>query len=155
MKLLIFGATGSIGNYLFNKFNILDNTVYGTTTKLENITKNILLVDNTNYENLLELPKLDAIIWAHGYNFSDNINNFDISKFDNIIDVNISFILKTLNYLLNNNKINNNAKMVIISSIWEESTRPNKLSYTISKSALSGLVKNIAYDLSSKNIFLK
>ena len=154
MKLLIFGATGSIGNHLFNKFNILDNTVYGTTTKLENITENIILVDNTNYVNLLELPNLDAIIWAHGYNFSDNINNFDVSKFNTIIDINISFILNTLNYLLNNNKINDNAKMVIISSIWEESTRPNKLSYTISKAALSGLVKNLAYDLSSKNILI-
>jgi NAD(P)-dependent dehydrogenase (short-subunit alcohol dehydrogenase family) len=154
MKLLIFGATGSIGNHLFNKFNILDNTVYGTTTKLENIKDNIILVDNTNYVNLLELPNLDAIIWAHGYNFSDNINNFDVSKFNTIMDTNVSFILNTLNYLLNNNKINNNAKMVIISSIWEESTRPNKLSYTISKAALSGLVKNIAYDLSTKNILI-
>ena len=154
MKLLIFGATGSIGNYLYNKFNISDNIVYGTTTKLENIKDNIILVDNTNYINLLELPNLDAIVWAHGYNFSDNINNFDVSKFNTIIDANVSFILNTLTYLLNNNKINNNAKMVIISSIWEESTRPNKLSYTISKAALSGLVKNVAYDLSSKNILI-
>jgi NAD(P)-dependent dehydrogenase (short-subunit alcohol dehydrogenase family) len=71
-----------------------------------------------------------------------------------MIDANVSFILNTLHYLLNNNKINNSAKMVIISSIWEESTRPNKLSYTISKSALSGLVKNISYDLSSRNILI-
>jgi NAD(P)-dependent dehydrogenase (short-subunit alcohol dehydrogenase family) len=71
-----------------------------------------------------------------------------------MINANVSFILNTLNYLLDNNKINNSAKMVIISSIWEESTRPNKLSYTISKAALSGLVKNISYDLSSKNILI-
>jgi NAD(P)-dependent dehydrogenase (short-subunit alcohol dehydrogenase family) len=71
-----------------------------------------------------------------------------------MIDANVSFILNTLHYLLDNNKINDNAKMVIISSIWEESTRPNKLSYTISKSALSGLVKNIAIDLSSRNILI-
>ena len=44
--------------------------------------------------------------------------------------------------------------MVIVSSIWEELTRENKLSYTISKAALSGLVKNVAYDLSSKNILI-
>jgi NAD(P)-dependent dehydrogenase (short-subunit alcohol dehydrogenase family) len=56
--------------------------------------------------------------------------------------------------LIKNNKINDNAKMVIISSIWEEFTKENKLSYTISKTALSGLVKNIAYDLSSKNILI-
>jgi len=56
--------------------------------------------------------------------------------------------------LLKNDKINNNAKLVIISSIWEELTRENKLSYTISKAALSGLVKNISYDLSEKNILV-
>ena len=59
-----------------------------------------------------------------------------------------------MNFLLKNNKINNNAKMVIVSSIWEELTRENKLSYSISKAALSGLVKNVAYDLSSKNILI-
>jgi NAD(P)-dependent dehydrogenase (short-subunit alcohol dehydrogenase family) len=80
--------------------------------------------------------------------------NFDISNFNTMINANISFILNTLHYLLDNNKINNSAKMVIISSIWEESTRPNKLSYTISKAALSGLVKNVSYDLSSKNILI-
>jgi NAD(P)-dependent dehydrogenase (short-subunit alcohol dehydrogenase family) len=44
--------------------------------------------------------------------------------------------------------------MVIVSSIWEKLTRANKLSYTISKSALSGMVKNIAYDLSKDNILI-
>ena len=44
--------------------------------------------------------------------------------------------------------------MVIVSSIWEEFSRENKLSYSISKAALSGLVKNIAFDLSSKNILV-
>ena len=60
----------------------------------------------------------------------------------------------TLNFLLKNNKINDGAKMVIISSIWEELTRENKLSYSISKAALSGLVKNTSYELSSKNILI-
>jgi len=39
----------------------------------------------------------------------------------------VIFILNTLNKLLKLNKINNNCKMVIISSIWEEFTRDNKL----------------------------
>ena len=70
------------------------------------------------------------------------------------MNANVKFILITMNFLLKNNKINNNAKMVIVSSIWEELTRENKLSYSISKAALSGLVKNVAYDLSSKNILV-
>ena len=71
-----------------------------------------------------------------------------------IMNINVLFILKTLNFLLKHNKINNNAKLVIISSIWEELSRDNKLSYSISKSALSGMVKNLSYDLSEKNILI-
>jgi NAD(P)-dependent dehydrogenase (short-subunit alcohol dehydrogenase family) len=56
--------------------------------------------------------------------------------------------------MLREDKIAEGAKMVIISSIWEEFSRENKLSYSISKSALSGLVKNLSYDLSSKNILI-
>jgi len=67
---------------------------------------------------------------------------------------NVGFILKTMHYLVENDKLANGAKMVIVSSIWEEFTRENKLSYTISKAALSGLVKNTAYDLSKKNILI-
>jgi NAD(P)-dependent dehydrogenase (short-subunit alcohol dehydrogenase family) len=70
------------------------------------------------------------------------------------MDGNVTFVLNTLNTLLKENKIQDNAKIVIISSIWEEFTRENKLSYSISKAALSGLVKNLSYDLSSKNILI-
>lgn len=154
MNSLIFGATGSIGNYVFNEFNKCGINTIGTTSSLDKISNNIIYVSNEYYTNLKNVKNIDIIVWAHGFNFSDNINNFDINKFNTMIDANVSFILNTLHYLLDNNKINNSAKMVIISSIWEQSTRPNKLSYTISKAALSGLVKNISYDLSSKNILI-
>ena len=154
MHAIVFGATGSIGNYVFNEFNKCGINTIGTTSSLDKVTGNIIYVSNEDYTNLKNIKNIDIIVWAHGYNFSDNINNFDINKFNTMIDANVSFILNTLHYLLDNNKINNSAKMVIISSIWEQSTRPNKLSYTISKAALSGLVKNISYDLSSKNILI-
>jgi hypothetical protein len=154
MHALVFGAQGSIGNYIFNEFNKSNINTIGTTSSLDKVTENVIYVTNENYINLKDIHSVDIVIWAHGYNFSDNITNFNITNFNTMIDANVSFILNTLHYLLDNNKINNSAKMVIISSIWEESTRPNKLSYTISKAALSGLVKNVSYDLSSKNILI-
>ena len=154
MRNLIFGATGSIGNYIFDSLKKEGHNVTGTTSSNEKITDNIIYVNNDNLESLNTIGNIDSIVWAQGYNFSDNILNFDNNNFNKIIDANVTFILKTLNYLHINNKINDNAKLVIISSIWEEFTRENKLSYTISKSALSGMVKNLAYDLSSKNILI-
>jgi NAD(P)-dependent dehydrogenase (short-subunit alcohol dehydrogenase family) len=154
MRSLIFGATGSIGNYIFDCLKKDGHSVTGTTSSLEKIKENIIYVNNDNLESLNIIENIDTIVWAQGYNFSDNILNFNNNNFNKIIDANVTFILKTLNYLLINNKINDNGKLVIISSIWEEFTRENKLSYTISKSALSGMVKNLAYDLSFKNILI-
>jgi NAD(P)-dependent dehydrogenase (short-subunit alcohol dehydrogenase family) len=154
MKALVFGAQGSIGNYIFEQFKIDGIETLGTTTNIDKITSDIIWVDINNLCNLLTIENLDIIVWAQGHNFNDNIYNFDTENFDNMMNANVKFILITMNYLLKNNKIKNNAKMVIVSSIWEELTRENKLSYSISKAALSGFVKNSAYDLSSKNILI-
>lgn len=154
MHSLIFGATGSIGNYIFDALKKEGHNVIGTTSSMEKIKEHIIYVNNDNLESLNTIENIDTIVWAQGYNFSDNILTFDNNNFNKIIDANVTFILKTLNYLLLNNKINDNGKLVIISSIWEEFTRENKLSYTISKSALSGMVKNLAFDLSFKNILI-
>jgi 3-oxoacyl-[acyl-carrier protein] reductase len=151
-KIIIFGASGSIGNFVYNKFlEDTENTVYGTTSNNNN---NFIFVSNEHLDLLENIENVDIVIWAQGYNFNDNINSFNEDEYLKIMNVNVLFILKTMNFLLSRNKIKENAKMVIISSIWEELTRDNKLSYTISKSALSGLVKNVAFDLSSKNILI-
>lgn len=154
MKALIFGACGSIGKYIFENFHVDNIDTIGTTKNINNINTKNIFVDINNLNNLLEIENIDIIVWAHGSNYNDNIFNFDSENFNSIIDTNVKFILITLNYLLINDKINNGAKLVIISSIWEEQTRKNKLSYSISKAALSGLVKNVSYDLSAKNILI-
>ena len=99
---------------------------------------------------IFNIPNTNRIVFDYNaYKLYAHPDNFDT-----IIDVNVKFILVTLNKLLINNKINDGAKLVIVSSIWEELTRENKLSYSISKAALSGRVKNIAYDLSKNNILI-
>lgn len=148
---LIFGATGSIGNYLFNKFSNENINVIGTTTNKDKLNSNTIYVTNDYLNNLQTIPDINMIIWAHGSNCSDNITTFNCDTFDKMIDANVKFILNTLNYLLINNKILKNSKMVIVSSIWQDLTKENKLSYSITKSSLNCLVKNIAYDLSSLN----
>jgi 3-oxoacyl-[acyl-carrier protein] reductase len=154
MRALIFGSLGSIGKYINDNF-VNDNiSCIGTTTNINKTNEHIIYVDNEHLENLLKIENVDIVIWAHGHNFNDNINNFNNTNFINMINVNVTFIINTLNFLLTNNKLNYGCKLVIISSIWEELTRENKLSYTISKAALSGLVKNVAYDLSKHNILI-
>lgn len=154
-NVLIFGCSGSIGSYIFDKFrNNNSYNVLGTTTNKTKVTNNILCVTNDDMKELDNINNVDIIIWAHGTNMNDNINNFNNEMFKTIIDVNVTFILNTLNYLLIHDKINFGAKMAIISSIYEFCTRENKLSYSISKTALRALVKNVSFDLSSKNVLI-
>jgi hypothetical protein len=154
MTVLIFGACGSIGSHIFSKFEMEGYKVIGTTSNNEKIINNIIYVDKDHLDNLQNIGNINVVIWAHGYNFNDTIETFDENKFDTMIGANVTFILNTLHFLLKHNKIIDNSKMVIISSIWEEFTRENKLSYSISKAALSGMVKNMAYDLSGRNILI-
>lgn len=154
MKGIVFGAKGSIGGYIFNEFSKENIEVVGTTSNLQSVTENVILVKNDNLESLKTIEPVDIVVWASGDNCNDNVNNYDATIFNRIMDANVTFILNTLHFLLENNKINDNAKIVIISSIWEELSRENKLSYSISKAALSGLVKNASYDLSDRNILI-
>jgi len=154
MNAIIFGAKGSIGNYIFDKYTENNINVIGTTTNKNNISDKIIFVDKDNMDSLISMDKVNIVVYANGLNCNDNINNYENNNFINIMNANVIFILDTLKLLLTHNKLNPNTKIVIISSIWEEFTRENKLSYTISKSSLSGLVKNIAYDLSEHNILI-
>jgi len=152
---LIFGATGSIGNFVFTSMHNEGYNVYGTTSKETKTNDKIIHVAYDNINNLNAITeKISSVVWAMGDNCNDNISTFDETRYNEIMTANVGFILKTMHYLVENDKLANGAKMVIVSSIWEEFTRENKLSYTISKAALSGLVKNTAYDLSKKNILI-
>jgi short-subunit dehydrogenase len=155
MNYIIFGATGSIGTHISNKIKQSNyNVIETSSNKDKALCKNILFVDNDNLDNLKDINNITGIIWAHGINTNDNISTVDLNITKEIFDVNVCFIINTLNYLLKNNKINNNANLIIISSIWEHTTRDNKLSYSLTKSALSNVVKSLSYDLSFKNILI-
>ena len=153
-NILVFGVTGSVGSHVYESFKKIDDEKYnviGTSSKYDN---KFLYVTNDNLANLISINNLDIVIWCNGTNINDNIYNFNEDNYLNVMNVNVNFILKTLNFLLVNNKINNNCKMVLISSIWEKYVRENKMSYTISKSALGGVVRSLSCDLSDKNILI-
>jgi NAD(P)-dependent dehydrogenase (short-subunit alcohol dehydrogenase family) len=49
--------------------------------------------------------------------------------------------------LLKNNLLTKPSRLCVISSIWQEIARQNKLSYCVSKSALKGLILSLANDM--------
>ena len=148
MKIILFGATGQIGSVinkrLSEKFEIIQIS-----------SKKIITSANAEAEILDQVKNknsIDGVIWSQGINQNDSILDFKLSQFEAMIDANLKFILYTTNAILDLELLKNPSSLVIISSIWQEFAKKNKLSYSISKAALSALVKSLALDLSERNI---
>ena len=156
-RCLIFGGFGAIGSAVALEFEKNSFEVWRTSrASRANEPKSIVavgksVVDGTSFDLL---PQFDAVVWAQGSNLNDSIVEYKADEFDEVLNANVKFVASTLSSLLIQNKILPGAKICIVSSIWQDAIRPNKLSYSVSKSALSGLVKSVALDLSSQEIFV-
>ena len=153
--LLVFGGNSLIAKDIIQKIQGKYKLNIITTSSKNN--NDLLYFDFNNedsYKNLLTLDNVDYVLWSQGYNVNDSIMTLNKDDYLKSMDVNINYIVLSLNYLIRNNKINTNARLCIISSIWQEYVRNNKLSYSVSKSAISGLVKSVACDLAEKNILI-
>ena len=151
--MLVLGATGSIGGYLMNNFLKHGCNVIGTGRSEPN-HEGMIRVTLENMDALVECRELDVVVWAQGLNTNDNVHSFDDGIFNEMMKGNVEFVLKTLQYLLEKGCVVEGAKMVVVSSVYQNVTRRNKLSYSITKSALSGVIKGLGYDLASRNILM-
>lgn len=92
----------------------------------------------------------DAVCWAQGANVNDTIRDFEAKSHENLYNANVMFILLTLQTLLVNQLLSANARLCVISSIWQDIARQSKLSYSITKAALRGLVLSASADLAAE-----
>jgi len=156
-RCLVFGGFGALGSAVALKFEKNSFEVWRTSrSSRANEPKSIVAVGESvaDATSIDLLPQFDAVVWAQGSNLNDSIIEFKSGDFDEVLNANVKFVVSTLSSLLAKNKVLPGAKICIVSSIWQDAVRPNKLSYSVSKSALSGLVKSVALDLSSQEIFV-
>jgi len=137
---LVFGASGSIGAECSKTLDLI-----GQVTRINS--------DYTGLTKSIEgTTKFDGVIWAQGLNLNDTVAEFNVTKFNEVIDANVLYVLETAKILLDRNKISNGSNLVVISSIWSQLGRPNKLTYAVTKSAVSAAVRSMAIDLGEKGI---
>lgn len=151
-KLLLFGASGSIGSAIASKFASHSWDVVGVTrgpsSSGASISWNLLGNDApVPLESLRHYEAFDAVCWAQGQNCNDSIYHFDEQLHRDVYEANVIYILKSLSILLDNNLLQKPAKLCVISSIWQNLSRQKKLSYGVSKAAIQGLVLSIANDI--------
>ena len=149
---LVFGGSGQIGSACADALRGQQFEVIATSRQGG---EGIAAYDP--FINKFALPgegAFDAVVWAQGANLSDSIVDFDADKHRAIYDANVLFVLESLHALLVSERLAVGARLCVISSIWQTSARPNKLSYTVSKAALQGLVLSAATDLAERGILV-
>lgn len=145
---LVFGGTGAIGSAVADALRDAGFAVTGTARQGGD---GILAVDpakgQSGLASLDALPALDAVVWAQGANVNDSAQDVQASSYEGVMAANVTYVVGTLGHLLRTERLAAPARMVVVSSIWEQVARPGKFSYTVSKAALGGLVRAAAADL--------
>jgi len=150
MTVLVFGASGTLGSQTLR--TLIESGQNPVGIYRSNPPPHGLLLDSDEkwIEHLKRIPEIKAAVFAQGVNFNDEIS--DPSSFDNAMEANLLFVIRSLSKLLNSGILRSGGSVVIVSSVWQEFSRPNKLSYSVTKSALRGLVNSLVADLAPKGI---
>ena len=158
----MFGASGAIGGHLCSWFEAHDYEVLAVSRSGRaplGKKGGILPIEWDPLTEMEQVPELleghiNAVVWAQGQNFNDNINSFELAAHEEMYRANVVYIMKTLQSLLKRKMLAEDSRLCLISSIWQNIARQNKLSYTVTKSALQGLVQSLAIDLGDKGILV-
>ena len=147
-KLLIFGGTGVLGAAIAAKYEANGYQVtYGVRTISNPANQFQLPLTDGPVPDLLKGELFDTVIFAQGANNNDSVINHSPDDLNRLFEANVSFISTTSQALIGHNLIKHKAKIVILSSFWEQITRGEKMSYTVTKAAVGGLVRSMAVDL--------
>jgi NAD(P)-dependent dehydrogenase (short-subunit alcohol dehydrogenase family) len=149
MKILVFGGNGSIGKEIAKQLSS-EHDVFIASHK--DSKDSLAKFETDSFAGVLENGPYDGVVWATGKNINDNIGELSYHQYQDILEANLNFIVKTLSSLIQSKSINNGASLVLISSIWQDFARNNKFSYSVSKSALSGMIKSLSVDLGPRGI---
>ena len=145
MKAIVFGANGQLGKSIVDDL-LLKGFEVATTSRESKVTE---FQTKDGFAQIISSEmKFDACIWAQGQNVNDTLES--ATNFESIIDANLIFTVNSLRVLLENNLLNEGARMVVLSSVWQSLSRTNKFSYSVAKSAIVGLVNSFIADYSSR-----
>ena len=154
-RFLVFGATGAIGSVIVEDALTRGWQVTGVARRApETLPEGVSFIAydpaGSSEEIWSALPPFDAVCWSQGANLNDSVATVDLAKHMELYQANCVYILATLQALLKLDKLRAPAKLCVISSIWQNLARQNKLTYCMTKAALQGLVLSASADLAAQ-----
>ena len=161
--IIITGASRGVGKYLFDRFIMEGQEVYGTynnTPIQSNIDKGtyyqVNIVDPFSVENWIQLikQKLHNIVLINcaGISYNSFAHKADLEKWSEVLNVNVVGTFNVIRHLLPIMREQNFGRIVNFSSVVASLPTPGVSAYAASKSALIGLSKSLAVENASKGI---
>ena len=154
-RALIIGGSGAIGDAIADAFASRGYEVVRTSRHGEG---DCLAFDPLeapeSASGVIAAGPFDSVVWAQGANRNDAAHTVALDEFRETMDANVTFVVASLTALCDADAINSDARMVVISSIWQTLARGNKFSYTVSKAAVGGLVRAASVDLAPQGILI-
>ncbi len=161
-NLLVTGGTGSIGSSICNYFNNNGcKDIYSTTTNLNKVREdqayikfkeiNLNNIENINLDELFDFD-IDFLVLNAGLNKDNIFLRMSSEDWNSVINVNLNSSFHLLKYCVKKMVKKKFGRIVFISSVVAYTGNPGQANYTASKAAISGLVKSLALELSSRNI---
>lgn len=148
MRLLIFGGTGTIGGACAELGRASGHDVVVASRSGKD--PGFVIVDQGKLLLGQDSSPFDAVVWAQGMNVNDTAAS--AVHFDELMHTNITFIVSTFRDLHSKHLLAKPSRLVLISSIWQNLSRTEKFSYTVSKSAINGLVHSLNADFAHEGI---
>ena len=158
---IVFGATGAIGSAVVDWFVKQQIDVIAISRHHPKVGKS----NNTTWLewngsqdvkvfSTLKKESVCAVVWAQGANFNDDIVSFDLKAHMSMYEANVGYILLSLQALIHQEVLVKSSRLCVISSIWQNIARQNKLSYCVTKSALQGLIQSLSIDLGKSGLMI-
>jgi len=161
-KLLVTGGTGSIGSSICTYFNNNGcNDIYSTTTNLNKVKSDqdhikfkeldLNNIENLNLDEIFDF-EVDYLVLNAGLNKDNIFLRMSSEEWNNVINVNLNSSFHLLKHFTKRMVKKRFGRVVFISSVVAHTGNPGQVNYTASKAAISGMVKSLALELSTRNI---
>lgn len=136
-RILVFGASGMLGIACADELS-------RNNFEAISIGRDLSVLENVG--------SVDGAVWAQGANFTGGLVETTSQTWNEIWDANFEYIVQSLEILLGKKSFNPGSRLVVISSVWQEIARSQKVAYIASKAAVGGLVRGLAADLGKDGI---
>ena len=161
-KLLVTGGTGSIGGTICQYFNKNGcEEIFSTTTDINKVRQdqdyikfrelNLNNIEKSNIDEIFDFD-IDYLVLNAGLNRDNIFLRMSSDDWNNVINVNLNSSFHLLKHFIKKMVKKRFGRIVFISSVVAHTGNPGQVNYTASKAAISGMVKSLALELSTRNI---